>query len=70
MDNVTRLRSFARTRGCKTSPQRRYSTFAYTTLLQLFSGAGRVYTCGYYVRYPVTVVGEVAWTTKNSRGTS
>jgi hypothetical protein len=47
-----------------------YSTFVYMTQLQLFGRVGRAYNRGYYVRYPVTAFGEVAWTTNTSRGTS
>jgi hypothetical protein len=46
------------------------NAFAYTTQLQLFGRVGMVYNRGYYGRYPVTVVGEVAWTTSMSRGTA
>jgi hypothetical protein len=58
-------------RGCKTSLQRRYSTSAYTTLLQLFGRVGRGYNSAITSRYGICDLGKGdAWTTKNSRGTS
>jgi hypothetical protein len=70
MAGTNLLRIIESARGLHLSLKRHYSTFAYTTLLQLSGRVGRAYNRGYYGRYPVTVVGEVAWTTKHSRGTS